>query len=156
MAAQGATHAGQRKANLKKGFNSMGVKQGIGSKIMHTRIHIKEDAEPFGIHRPETIPAHWMQQVRNDLEQDIALGVLERVPSNTPPTWCSHMHMVGKKTGEPRRVIDLRAVNTATSRQTHVTEPPFRQAMSVPANTWRYTTDGTGIIAYCWTKEIDM
>ena len=105
------------------------------------RIHLKEDVDPVAIHRPATIPAHWADQVRKDLEQDIALGVLERVPANTPTTWLSRMHVVGKKNGEPRRVLDLRAVNSATSRQTHVTEPPFRQAMSVPPNTWRYSTD---------------
>ena len=66
------------------------------------RIHVKEGAEPVAINRPSTIPAHWVQQVKEDLERDIALGVIERVPSNTPTTWCSRMHVVGKKTGEPR------------------------------------------------------
>ena len=51
------------------------------------------------------------------------------------------MHVVGKKTGEPRRVVDLRAVNAATSRQTHATEPPFRQVSSVPPHTWRFSSD---------------
>ena len=105
------------------------------------RIHVKPGVEPVAIHRPSTIPAHWIVQVRKDIEQDIDLGVLERVLSNTPTTWCSRMHVVGKKIGEPRRVVDLRAVNQATSRQTHVTEPPFRQAMSVPPHTWRFTSD---------------
>ena len=95
----------------------------------------------MAINRPSTIPAHWVEQVHEELEPDIQLGVLERVPSNTPTTWCSRMHVVGKKTGDPRRVVDLRALNSATARQTHVTEPPFRQAMVVPPNTWRYTTD---------------
>ena len=105
------------------------------------RIHIKDDAMPVAIHKPSTIPVHWAEQVKAELEQDIQLGVLERVPSNTPSTWCSRMHVVGKKLGNPRRVVDLREVNAATSRQTHSTEPPFKQAMSVPPNTWRYTTD---------------
>ena len=65
------------------------------------RIHVKEGVEPVAIHRPSTIPAHWVKKVREDLEQDVALGVLEKVPSNTPTTWCSRMHIVGKKTGEP-------------------------------------------------------
>ena len=51
------------------------------------------------------------------------------------------MHVVIKKSGEPRRVVDLRAVNAATQRQTHATEPPFRQATSVPPNTWRFSSD---------------
>ena len=105
------------------------------------RIHPKESAEPVAIHKPSTIPAHYVDQVRRDIEWDIKLGVLKRVPSNTPATWCSRMHVVSKKSGEPRRVVDLRAVNAATSRQTHATEPPFRQATSVPPNTWRFSSD---------------
>ena len=109
--------------------------------LLLIRIHVKPNATPVAIHRPSTIPAHWEDQVRVELEQDIELGVLERVPSNTPTTWCSCMHVIGKKSGNPRRVIDLRAVNAATSRQTHATEAPFKQAMSIPPNTWRYTSD---------------
>lgn len=51
------------------------------------------------------------------------------------------MHVVGKKNGEPRRVVDLRGVNSATARQTHATEPSFRKAMGVLANTWRWSSD---------------
>ena len=104
-------------------------------------IHVKDGIQPTAVHKASTIPAHWVEQVRQELEQDIKLGVLERVPSNTPTTWCSRMHVVSKKNGNPRRVVDLRAVNLATSRQTHITEPPFRQAMSVPPETWRFTSD---------------
>lgn len=105
------------------------------------RILMKPGVEPKVVHRPATVPVHWMDQVRQDLERDIALGVLERVPQNTPTTWCSRMHVVGKKTGEPRRVVDLRALNEATVRQTHYTEPPFSQAMGVEPHTWRFTSD---------------
>ena len=45
------------------------------------------------------------------------------------------MHVVGKKTGEPQRVVDLREVNKATIRQTHYTEPPFSQAMGIKPKT---------------------
>ncbi len=53
------------------------------------RILMKPDAVPKVVHRPATVPVHWMDAVREDLERDIALGVLERVPQNTPITWCS-------------------------------------------------------------------
>ena len=52
------------------------------------------------------IPAHWLDKVREDLKRDIALVVIERIPQNAPSTWCSQMNMVGKKMGEPRRVVD--------------------------------------------------
>ena len=102
---------------------------------------MKDGAEPVAVHRPSAIPVHWVDQVRLELERDIALGVIERVPSNTPTTWCSRMHVVGKKDGNPRRVVDLRAVNSATTKETHVTETPFKQAMGIEPGTWRYTSD---------------
>ncbi len=105
------------------------------------RILTNEETEPKVVHRPATVPAHWMAKVREDLERDIALGILERVPQNTPVTWCAHMHVVGKKTGEPRQVVDLRGLNQATIRQTHYTEPPFSQAMGIKPHTWRFTSD---------------
>merc|ERR1712059_70878 len=46
------------------------------------KILVKEGAEPHAIHKPATVPVHWQGQVRADLERDIALGVLERVPQN--------------------------------------------------------------------------
>lgn len=80
------------------------------------RIFRREDAVPVAVHRPATIPAHWQDKVRDDIEQDIRLGVLERVPHNTQVTWCSRMHVVAKKNCEPRHVVDLRPVNAASKR----------------------------------------
>ena len=59
------------------------------SGIPPLRLLLKEGAEPKAIRKPATVPAHWMDQVCLDLEQDIALGVLECVPSKTPTAWCS-------------------------------------------------------------------
>ena len=105
------------------------------------RLLLKEGAEPVAVHKPATIPAHWQEAVRADIERDIKLGVLERVPQNTPVTWCSRMHVVAKKSGEPRRTVDFRPVNAASRRQTHYVEPPFAQARGVPPRTWRFTSD---------------
>ena len=65
------------------------------------------------------------------LERDVALGVIERVPVNTPVTWCSRMHVVGKKDGSCRRTVDLRPLNSATTAQTHLTQSPITQVQKV-------------------------
>ena len=96
---------------------------------------------PKAVHKPAVIPAHWVEQVREEIERDIALRVLERVLHNTPVECCSRMHVVGKNSGDPRRVVDLWEVNKATKRQTHYVEPPFAQAAAIPANTLRFTSD---------------
>ena len=77
--------------------------------------------------------------VKADIERDIKLGVLERVPANTPVTWCSRMHVVAKKNGDPHRVVDSRPVNAASRRQTHHVEPPYSQARGIPGGTWKFT-----------------
>ena len=82
-----------------------------------------------------------MEKVKADLERDVALGVIEGVPLNTPVTWCSRMHMVGKKDGSCRRTVDLRPLNSATAAQTHLTQSPITQVQKVPGNTWRTTMD---------------
>ena len=105
------------------------------------RIFLKEDEVPVAVHRPYPILAHWQEKVKEDIERDIRLGVLERVPLNTPVTWCSHMHIVVKKSGEPRRVVDLRPVNAASKRQTHYVELPYAQTRSIQPNTFWFTSD---------------
>ena len=62
------------------------------------RILMKEGAEPVAVNRPAAIPAHWQEKVKKDIERDIRLGVLERVPANTPVTWCSRMHVSQRRT----------------------------------------------------------
>ena len=79
--------------------------------------------------------------MREEIKRDIRLGVLERVPVNTPVTWCSRIHVVAKKSGESRRVVDMSPVNKAARRQTHYVEPPFQQAAAVPPGTVGFTSD---------------
>ena len=38
---------------------------------------------------------------------DVALGVLEKVPPNTPVTWCARLVIATKANGTPRRTVDL-------------------------------------------------
>ena len=51
------------------------------------------------------------------------------------------MGIVAKTNGEPRRVIDYRALNKATLRQTHTTGTPFKAASRIPLDTWKTTID---------------
>ena len=71
------------------------------------------------------------------------MGVLEQVPLNTGETWCSRMHITRKHNGEPRRVVDFQELNKASLRQTHPTEPPFKQASTIPEGSWKTVTDAS-------------
>ena len=79
--------------------------------------------------------------MKEDIERGIRLGVLERVPLNTPVTWCSRMHIVAKMNGELRGFVDLQPVNAASRRHTHYVEPPYSQARSIPSNSFLWTSD---------------
>ena len=82
-----------------------------------------------------------MKKIKEELDRDVKLGVIEPVPENTPVKWCSRMSILPKKDGTPRRVVDLREINKETQRQTHPTSSPFQQASQVPPNTYRSSSD---------------
>ena len=75
------------------------------------------------------------------IKKDVALGVLEKVPPNTPSTWCHRLVITRKHNGEPRRNVDLKKLNDVCLRQTHPTKPPFKQAMNVPHRVKKSTLD---------------
>ena len=84
---------------------------------------------------------HWMKEVKKQLNKDVRLGVLRLVPVGEPVTWCSRMIVCPKKDGQPRRRVDLQGLNKVSARQTHATESPFHQAVSVPKNTYKTVLD---------------
>ena len=105
------------------------------------RIEVDETATPTAVHKPIPVPIHWRNEVKAQLDRDVELGVIEPVPWGEPVTWCSRMILVAKNDGSPRRTVDLKSLNDASVRQTHHTQPPFQQAMSVPHNTKKTVLD---------------
>ena len=105
------------------------------------KLMIDPDATPFASHKPIPIPVHWQEEVYAGLDRDVRLGVIEPVPVGTPVTWCHRMVVVPKKSGKPRRTVDLQPLNRYAVRETHHTESPFHQARAVPPNTYKSVTD---------------
>ena len=105
------------------------------------RLFMDENAKPTAIHSPAAVPLHWEAAVKAGLERDLRLGVIERVPVNTPTTWCSRMIITPKHDGSPRRVVDFQAVNDHCPRQTHHTRSPWQIASSVPPDCVKTTLD---------------
>ena len=109
------------------------------------RIHIEKDARPVIHHTPAKVPKAWEGLVKNDLERDVALGVIEEVDNNTPTTWCARMHVLEKVPGDPskglRRTVDFTGLNKVSLRQAHHTDKPFDQVQEVPKNTLRTVMD---------------
>ena len=97
--------------------------------------------KPSAVHTPIPVPHHWKKKVKEDLDRDVALGIIEPVPVGTPTTWCSRMVVAPKKDGSPRRTVDLQKLNASTLRETHHTPSPFNLASLVPANTRKTVLD---------------
>ena len=102
-------------------------------------IYMREDGKPFVVHTHSPIPVHFQQEVKEQLDRDVRLGVLEKVPPNTPTTWCRRLVVATKKNGTPTRIVDLQAQNNGSVRQTHNTYYPYHLAWEIPANTKKTT-----------------
>ena len=98
------------------------------------QLMVDPEAEPVAYHTPIPVPVHWQQEVKEGLDQDVRLGVLEPVPVGEPVTWCHRMVICAKKNGKPRRTVDFQPLNKFATRETHHTPSPFHQARSVPCN----------------------
>ena len=105
------------------------------------RLHVDPEARPSAVQKPAVVPIHWQERVFKDLERDVRLGILEKVPPNTPDTWCSRMVVTAKADGAPRRTVDLQHVNRNSVRQTHHVESPFHLADKVPQGSLKTVTD---------------
>ena len=97
------------------------------------KLMVDPDAKPIAHHTPVPVPLHWRDSVKEGLDQDVRLGVLEVVPIGDPVTWCHRMVICAKKNGKPRRTVDFQTLNIHAIRETHHTASPFLQARSVPA-----------------------
>ena len=50
-------------------------------------IHVDENDKAKAFHAATQVPLHWQQNVKFDLLQDEALGVIEKVPYGEPTRW---------------------------------------------------------------------
>ena len=98
------------------------------------KLMIDPKATPVAHHKAIPVPLHFQAAVKTDLDRDVRLGVIERVPYGTPARWCHRMVICAKKDGTPRRTIDFQALNRHASRETHHNPSPFHLARSVPHN----------------------
>ena len=121
------------------------------------RILMMDGAEPVAVHQPASILAHWQEKVKKDIEWDMRLWVLEWVPANTPVTRCSRMHVVAKKNGDPRRVVDLQRVNAQQRGKQIMWGPHLSQQLGSQLGLVGFLRmHGTGTTRCHWTNMTGM
>ena len=105
------------------------------------KLMIDSEAIPVAHHKANSVPLHFFDKVKEGLDKDVCLGVLETVPPNTATEWCHKMVVCAKEDYTPRRTVDFQALNKYTCRDTHHTQSPFHLARSVPHNMKKTTCD---------------
>ena len=105
------------------------------------RLHVNPEATPSCVHTPIPVPLNWQDQVKAALDGDVHLGVIEPFAVGESTRWCHRMVICAKKSGKPRRTVDLQPLNQHASHETHHTQSPFHQARSVPRNTLKTVFD---------------
>lgn len=63
-------------------------------------LSVDPTAKPVAVHTPIPVPLHWHKEVKAGLDQDVRLGVLEKVPVGDKVTWCHRMVVCAKKSGK--------------------------------------------------------
>ncbi len=92
-------------------------------------------------YRPIPVPHHYKTAVKADLDRDVRLGVIEKVPQGEVHDWCSRMVITPKSNGKPRRTVDFQELNKATLREVHHTPSPINLVSSIPGNTLKTVLD---------------
>ena len=90
---------------------------------------------------PIPVAHHWKEKVKADLDRDVRLGIIEKVPQGEIAEWCSRMVVTPKSNGKPRRTIDFQELNRATLREVHHTPSPINLVTKVPAGKLKTVLD---------------
>ena len=104
-------------------------------------LHVQDDSKPVRAFTPAPVALHWQEKVKAELDRDVDLGVLERVPYGETTDWCSRMVITRKADGGPRRTVDLSPLNPFCKRETHPSKSPFKLARSVPPGSIKTVLD---------------
>ena len=100
------------------------------------RIPLTEDARPISLTAARSIPKHWEQQIKDQLDDAVRRGIF--APVDYPTPWCHPIVPVRKKTpGEVRLCVDLTQLNRYVKRAPHPFKTPHEAVSAVdPAAKW--------------------
>jgi hypothetical protein len=106
------------------------------------KIELSEDAKPFKRFKANTIPFHWQDSVKKQLEVMVKKCIIEPVPLGQVGDWVLAMVPVPKQggSGEPRITIDFVPLNKYVKRQGYPTRTPAEEISQIPGGMMWFTT----------------
>ena len=142
---------------------------GLGTFPECYEIKLKQDAQPFALFTPRSVPLPLRKKVEEELTRMESLNVISRV--DKPSQWCAAMVVVPKRnSGTVRICVDFRALNECVLREVHPL-PKVEETLAqltgatvfskVDAGFWQiplakhsrhYTTFVTPFGRYCFNK----
>ena len=93
------------------------VFEGLGTFGDPYEIKIKDDAKPFSLYSPRSIPLAYRPKVKEELDRMLHLGVIRKVTE--PTSWCAGMVVVPKSSGKVRICVDLKPLNQSVRREVY-------------------------------------
>ena len=121
-------HARKLKEAFKSVFEVEKQLQPMQGKPM--RILLTENATPFALTSPRTIPFAWKDQIKHQLDDMVEKNIIKEVTG--PTDWCHPMLPVAKKnTNEVRLCVDLTRLNQFVRRGAHPVLTPHEAVSSI-------------------------
>ena len=87
-------------------FNTCPLQPLIGMTGPDIELHVDLSAKPKTFNTPAMVFLHWQKEVKEQIKNDVALGVLEKVLFGELSAWCHRMVITRKADGSPRRTLD--------------------------------------------------
>ena len=78
-----------------------------------------------------------MEEVKEQLDEDVRLGIIREAPLGEPSEWCMRMVTVAKKDGKPRRT----PLNKYCKREIHHTPTPIDVVSNIPSKSYKTVLD---------------
>ena len=102
-------------------------------------IRLKPDAVPYCITTARKIPLALKQKVKDELDDMVRKGVIERVGDRTTE-WCHPLVVVSKPNGDVRITVDLTKLNSQVQRTIHNSPSPAEIVADRRPNAKYWTT----------------
>lgn len=99
-------------------------------------IHPAANAVPFACHTPTSVPKHWEEEVRAQIDENVRRHVL----TGKATEYRARMMVLTKKSGQPLRTVDFQRLKAACICETNHTPLPLLtwcpECPSMPSRRW--------------------